>query len=256
MLFDSHSHLNDEKFAGDVDEVIARAEAAGVRAVVVPGYDLPSSERAVDLARRYEICYAAVGIHPHDAASATDAVMDGIKSLAKEDKVVAIGEIGLDYYYEHSPREIQKEVLERHIGLARELGLPVLIHNREAHADVVELLRRTSAAETGGVMHCFSGSWETAQACLNLGFYLSFAGPLTFKNAKRPREVAAKVPIDRLLIETDAPYLTPEPHRGKRNEPAHVALVANALAALREMDPDALANATWENACRLFRVNP
>lgn len=256
MLFDTHSHLNDDRFSADLDDVVARAEEAGVRAVVVPGYDLPSSERALELAGRYTVCYAAVGIHPHEASSATDAAMDRVRELAREDKVVAVGEIGLDYYYEHSSRDLQKEVLERHIDLARELGLPVIVHDRDAHSDVVEVLRRSGAREVGGVMHCFSGSWEVARECLNLGFYVSFGGPITFKNARRPREVAARVPLDRLLIETDAPYLTPEPHRGKRNEPAHVSLVAAEMARIRNMEPEDVARATWDNACRLFRVSP
>ncbi|MBE3552173.1 MAG: TatD family hydrolase [Kyrpidia tusciae] len=253
-LFDTHSHLNDEAFSGDLAEIVERAEQAGVEAVVVPGYDLPSSERALELAHRFDILYAAVGIHPHDASSADEAAMEKLRLLAKEDRVVAIGEIGLDYHYDHSPRDVQREVFERHIALARELNLPVIVHDREAHADTLEILKRAGASEVGGVMHCFSGSLAMAQECLHLGFYLSFGGPVTFKNARRPKEVAAQVPEERLLIETDAPYLTPEPHRGKRNEPAYVALVAEALAKIRETEPEQLALATRANARRLFRV--
>jgi TatD DNase family protein len=204
------------------------------------------------LAEKYDFIYAAVGWHPQDAKDMTDADFDQIRELCAHPKVVAIGEIGLDYYWDTSPKDVQHTVFRRQIRLARELGKPIIIHNRDAHDDVVRILREENAAEVGGIMHCYSGSWEIAKMCLDMNFYISFGGPVTFKNAKQPKEVLKQVPLDRLLIETDSPYLCPDPFRGKRNESAYVKYVAEAAAALKEMPVEELAAITSTNAKRIF----
>lgn len=253
-LFDSHCHLNDDTLLSDLSAVMENAARAGVRQIVIPSYDFASNERGVDIAKQWPGVYAAVGIHPNDANDYTTAVRDQIVEWAQLPYVVAIGEIGLDYHWDTVPKERQFEVFREQIRLARELRLPIIIHDREAHGDIVTLLQEEDAAEVGGIMHAFSGSWEMAQICMKMNFMISFGGPVTFKNGKRPQEVAAKVPLEYLLIETDAPYLTPEPFRGKRNEPAHVQYVAQKIADLRGMDVEELARVTKANAERVFRV--
>jgi TatD DNase family protein len=252
MLFDTHCHLNAEQFEDDLEAVVERARAAGVEYIVVPGVDAASSERAIAIAERYEGVYAAVGIHPEVLDKVTDADFDAVAALVDHPKVVAIGEIGLDYYWDVAPRPVQQEALRRQIELAAKAQLPVIIHNRDATADTVRVLEESCRGQVVGVMHCFTGSYETAQRCMRLGFYISYGGPVTFKNAHNVREVAARIPDDRLVIETDAPYLTPHPHRGKRNEPAYVRLVAERLAELRGQTMEELASQTRENALRLF----
>jgi TatD DNase family protein len=254
MLIDTHAHLDDQKFDDDRAEVIKRAEEAGVAKIINIGYDLPSSRRVVDMLSAWPGFYAAVGVHPHDAATYNPGVESEIRRLASRPGVVAVGEIGLDYYRNLSPAEVQRRVFRRQIGLAREVGLPIVVHEREACADTLRILAEEKAAEIGGVMHCFSGSRETAKICLDMGFYISFAGPVTFKNARRLQEVAGEVPLDRLLVETDCPYLTPEPWRGKRNEPAYVKYVAQRIAAIRGLELEDLAQAVCASACRLFRL--
>lgn len=253
-VFDTHAHLNDRQFAQDLDQVLERASKRGVTYIVNVGYDLDASRVSVELAQRYAKVYAAVGIHPHDAADVKEETYDSLRFLATKPKVVAIGELGLDYYRDLSPRDKQKEVFRRQIALARELKLPVIIHDRDAHGDMLGILRQEKAGDVGGVMHCFSGSWEMAKQCLDMGFYISLAGPVTFKNAKRPQEVARRVPIDRLLVETDCPYLAPEPYRGKRNEPAFVTEVVERIAELRNMSAVELAYRTTENAKKVFGI--
>lgn len=253
MLFDSHAHIDDKKFDADREEVIARAAANGIAGIINVGSDIFSSARSVDLAQRYASVFAAVGIHPHDAKDAAERDYEKLAGWAALPKVVAIGEIGLDYYYDFSPRPVQQQVFIRQLGLARELGKPVIIHDRDAHGDVLEIIKRHGQG-LRGVFHCFSGSPEMAAEVLRLGFYISLGGPVTFANASKLLEVARQVPLERLLVETDSPYLTPAPHRGKRNEPAYVRHTAEKIAALREMDYEALAAATTENVRQLFGI--
>lgn len=254
MLFDTHVHLNDNQFEDDLEEVIERARLNGVERMVVVGFDEKTIKRAMELIDTYDFMYAAIGWHPVDAIDLTDSYLDWIEELTAHPKVVAIGEIGLDYHWDKSPKDIQQAVFRRQIQLAKKLDLPIIIHNREATEDVVAILEEEGAAEVGGIMHCFSGSPETAKRCLEMNFYISLGGPVTFKNAVKPKEVAKEVPLDRLLIETDCPYLAPHPYRGKRNEPSYVKLVAEQIADLKEISFDEVARATMENANRLFRI--
>lgn len=258
MLVDSHCHLDFERFDADRDEVVARAEAAGVGQIIVPALDLENVAAVLALADRYPGVYAAIGVHPNSAAGWEDGWLEQLRSLAGHEKVVAIGEIGLDYYWDKTPVEVQQRAFSRQLALAAELELPVIVHNRESDADVIRLLAASPLAgrARAGVLHSFSAPWETAAAGLDLGFYLGFTGPVTFKKADDLRRVAARVPLERLLVETDAPFLTPQPHRGKRNEPAYVAYVAEKVAELHGLSPAALAKATSANAARLFSLPP
>jgi len=254
MLFDTHVHLNAEQFNEDLQEVIDRAQAEGVERMVVVGFDRPTITKAIELCETYDFIYASVGWHPVDAIDMKPEDLEWLRELSAHPKVVALGEMGLDYHWDKSPKEIQKEVFKKQIQLAREVQLPIIIHNREATSDIVEILKEAGAAEVGGIMHCFSGSVETAKECLDMNFYISLGGPVTFKNAKKPKEVAEAVPLDRLLIETDCPYLAPHPYRGKRNEPAFVKLVAEQIAELKGISYDEVAKATTENANKLFDI--
>lgn len=255
MLFDTHTHLNDKAFDEDRDLVFERAKEAGVSLIINVGFNRETIPQTLELTRKYDFVYAAVGWHPHDAADCTAADLEWIEQLARtESKVVAIGEMGLDYYWDNSPREVQKEVFRKQIALAKRVNKPIIIHDRDAHRDVVDILREEGAADVGGVMHCFGGSAEIARECLAMNFYISFGGPLTFKNAKKPKEVAAEVPLDRLLIETDAPYLTPHPFRGKRNESAYVHYVAESMAEIKGVSYEELCAITFANGKRLFRI--
>ncbi|GMB10081.1 TatD DNase family protein [Thermolongibacillus altinsuensis] len=254
MLFDTHAHLNAAQFEEDVEEVIERARAEGVSHIVVVGFDRPTIARAMELAESYDFIYAAVGWHPVDAVDMTDDDLIMIEKLTSHPKVVALGEMGLDYYWDKSPKDIQKEVFRKQIRLAKKVKLPIIIHNREATADIIEILREENAAEVGGIMHCFSGSLEVARQCIEMNFYISFGGPVTFKNAKKPKEVAKEIPLEHLLIETDCPYLTPHPFRGKRNEPSYVKYVAEAIAELKGITWEEVAQKTSDNAKRLFGI--
>lgn len=254
MLTDTHTHLNASQFDEDRDQVIERAREQGVSRMINIGFNRETIPTSLELTERYDFIYTAVGWHPTDAIEMKPDDLDWIEQLCSRDKVVAIGEIGLDYYWDTSPKEVQHRVFREQIRLARKLGMPIVIHNRDAHHDVVQLLREEKAEDVGGVMHCFSGSWETAKLCLDMNFYISFGGPITYKNAKQPKEVLAQVPLDRLLVETDAPYLTPHPFRGKRNETGYVKLVAEAAADIRGISFEELARITSENATRLFRL--
>jgi hydrolase, TatD family len=254
MLFDTHVHLNDTQFGGDLEEVLERARQNGVQYMTIVGFDRPTIRRALELAEQYEGMYAAIGWHPVDAIDCTEEDLLWIEELCRHPKVVAIGEIGLDYHWDKSPKEIQKELFRKQIHLAKRVGLPIVIHNREATEDVLTILREEGADEVGGIMHCFSGSAETVKTCLDLNFYISFGGPVTFKNAKKPKEAAKVVPLDRLLIETDCPYLAPHPYRGKRNEPAYVRLVAREIAELKGISEEEVARLTTENAMRVFGI--
>jgi TatD DNase family protein len=254
MLFDTHVHLNADQFNEDRDAVIQRAEEAGVQYMVVVGFDRKTIPLAIEIAESYENIYAAVGWHPVDAIDMTEDDLKWIEELSDHPKVVAIGEMGLDYHWDKSPHDVQKEVFRKQIALAKKVNLPIIIHNREATEDIVAILREEEAKEVGGIMHCFSSTPEIAQECLDMNFYISLGGPVTFKNAKEPKEVAKVVPMERLLIETDCPFLAPHPYRGKRNEPAYVKLIAEKIAELKEIPLDELAKRTTENAKELFRI--
>lgn len=260
MFVDSHAHIDGEEFEADRDEVVARAREAGVRAILNVGTGDPHAgnfERAVALAERYEGVYAAAGVHPHDAKSYDGAAERLLLELVRGGRVVAVGEMGLDYHYDNSPRDVQREVFARQLALARAEGLPVIIHSRDADEETLEILRAEySGAARGGVMHCFGGGPALAEGALRLGLYISFAGNVTFKKADALREVALGVPADRLLVETDCPYLAPVPRRGRRNEPAYVVETARFLAELRGVSPEELGRATSENFTRLFGVGP
>lgn len=254
MLFDTHVHLNAEQFNDDLQEVIERAQAEGITEMVVVGFDRPTITKAIELCETYDFIYASVGWHPVDAIDMQPEDLEWLRELSAHPKVVAIGEMGLDYHWDKSPKEIQKEVFRQQIQLAKEVKLPIIIHNREATADIVEILRVEGAAEVGGIMHCYSGSVEIAKECIDMNFYISLGGPVTFKNAKKPKEVAEAVPLERLLIETDCPYLAPHPYRGKRNEPAYVRLVAEQIAELKGISYEEVAKTTTENAKKLFGI--
>ncbi len=252
MYFDTHTHLDDARFDADRDHVIQALKEQGVSLALNIGADLESSYQSVELSEQYDFIYAAVGVHPHDASTMSEQTIDALKELAKHKKVVAIGEIGLDYYYDNSPRKQQKQWFLRQIELAKELELPYIVHDRDAHADTLAIIRE--AGYYNGVMHCYSGSSEMAKELVKMGFYISFAGPLTFKNGKKAREAARKVPLDRLFIETDSPYLSPEPHRGERNDSSKVRFVNRELAAIFEMSEEEMAKITLENGKRFFKI--
>lgn len=254
MLVDSHCHLDGKAFAADRDAVIERARAAGVETLVAigSGDGPPDLEAGIRLADRYSFIYATVGVHPHEAAKAADSTYDEILLLSKKSKVIAIGEIGLDYHYNFAPQEVQRDVFIRQLTVAREAGLPIVIHTREAWADTFSILSDHWPAEgPGGIMHCFSGGPREAEEALGLGFHLSFSGIVTYPKAVEVHEAARMCPADRLLVETDAPYLAPVPHRGKRNEPAYVVRTAEALAELRGESPGLVAELTTANWRRL-----
>jgi len=251
MLFDTHAHLDDIKFNDDREEVIQKIIDSGVGKLVNIGADIESSENSIALAEKYDFIYAAVGVHPHDAKSVTEETLKKLEKMAANKKVVAIGEIGLDYFYDNSPRELQKYWFAQQLKLAEKLKKPVIIHTRDAIADTLEILKNSTAT---GIIHCFSGSAEVAEQFLNMGFYISFAGPLTYKNARHSVEAAKIVPLDRLLIETDCPYLAPEGHRGKRNDSSLVGLVCDKMAQIKGISYDEMAEITFKNAERVYTL--
>ncbi|MBX3328825.1 MAG: TatD family hydrolase [Nitrospira sp.] len=255
MLIDTHTHLDDARYNEDREAVINRAREAGVEAFVTIGCDLTTSQAAVALADRFPFVYASIGVHPHEVKLVRDGWYDEFRRLAKNKNVVAYGEIGLDYHYNHSSPKEQRDRFREQIQVARELTLPMIIHTREAQEDTVTILKEERGSEIGGVFHCFSGDNWLAEEALDLGFYLSFSGILTFQNAAALREIAKNTPIDRVLIETDCPYLTPVPYRGKRNEPVYISQVAKQLAALHpELSLDDVQRTTTVNAKRLFKI--
>ncbi|RQD67624.1 MAG: TatD family deoxyribonuclease [Tindallia sp. MSAO_Bac2] len=254
MYFDSHAHLGDKKFDLDRDKMIQRAREKQVSLILNPGAEMSSSRNAVRLADTYPEVYAAVGIHPHDAKNMKDGDLKELEELSRHPKVKAIGEIGLDFHYDFSPRDIQRKCFKEQLELAKKLELPVIIHDREAHGEVFEILEEADIAETGCVMHCYSGSAEMAMEYVKRGIYISLAGPITFKNARKAREVAQQVPLEWLFIETDCPYLAPVPHRGKRNEPALVPFVAEAIAKEKGISVEEVAQQTMENAKNFFGI--
>lgn len=254
MLFDIHAHFDDEKFDQDRQEALYRAYNAGVKYIINASSDIRSSEKSIKLAEEYEFVYAAVGVHPHDAETADSNTLKELRALAGNQRVVAIGEIGLDYYYDFSPKQLQKEWFAAQIGLAREVGLPIVVHNRDSHQDVMDILKASEAEDIGGAFHCFSGSVEMARELLNLNFYISIGGVVTFKNARKVKEVVEYIPEDRLLIETDCPYLAPEPYRGRRNESAYIVETAGVIAGIRGTTPEHIAETTAQNAKKLFGI--
>jgi TatD DNase family protein len=255
-LIDTHTHLDFPQFDDDRERVIERAANAGVRAIVDVGTDLASSQAAVALAEAYSQVYAAVGVHPHDAKTLTEEMLEELRALASHPKVVAVGEIGLDFYRDLSPRDKQRRAFQQQLALAREIGKPVIIHDREAHTEVMDILRHwvEGSHKSVGVLHCFSGDLVMAQEAIELGFYISIAGPVTFKNARRLRELVRQLPLEKLLVETDCPYLAPHPHRGKRNEPAYVKLVAQEVARIKGLSLEEVARITSDNAQALFAL--
>jgi len=252
LLIDTHAHLDDERFAADFDLVLERAEAAGVRQMLCVGCDLESSRRSTELAARHEFLFASVGVHPHDASCLDDEALSELRTLATAERVVAIGEIGLDYFRNRSPREDQLRAFRRQIALAIELNLPIIVHDRDAHEDILAVLKEEQASRVGGVIHCFSGDIPMARACIEMGFYISLPGTLTYPKNEELRELARAIAVDHMLVETDCPYLAPQPHRGKRNEPAFVRHTAETLARLKGLSYEDVARVTSYNAHRLF----
>ena len=252
MYFDSHAHLDDRAFDRDRDEIFADLPNRGVGRIMNIGCDLNSSLRSIALAHKYPFVYAAVGSHPDDADHLDDNLLALYRQLCQDEKVKAIGEIGLDYHYEDPPREVQLPAFRRQLELAAELDLPVIVHEREAHADGMELIRQFPTVT--GVFHCYSGAVEQARELVKRGWYIGFTGVVTFKNARKAVEVVKDLPLDRILIETDCPYMAPEPHRGRRCDSRMVPLVAAKIAELRGLSPEEVAAATTANACRLFRI--
>lgn len=255
MFIDTHVHLNAEQYDADIDEVIQRALDAKVEKMIVVGFDRPTITKAMELAEAHPFIYAVVGWHPVDAIDCTEEDLEWIEKLAAHPKVVGIGETGLDYHWDKSPKDVQQDVFRKQIRLAQRVKLPIIIHNRDATADVVRILREEDAKITGGIMHCFGGSVETARECIDMNFMISLGGPVTFKNARMPKEVAKEIPLEFLLIETDAPYLAPHPYRGKRNEPSWVVLVAEEIARLKGLTVEDVAAKTTENALKLFSIS-
>lgn len=254
MLFDTHAHLDDDRFDKDRDEVINQCKQDGVELILNAGSNMETSVKAIALAKKYELIYAAVGVHPHDAAEMDEETAGVLAALAENKKVRAIGEIGLDYHYDFSPRDVQKKRFIEQIDLARQIGLPVIIHDREAHGDVMNIFKKTRIKEVGGVLHSFSGSAEMALECIKLGLYISISGPVTFNNARKTVEAVKQVPMEMLLIETDSPYLTPVPYRGKRNYPGYVRFVAEKIAEIKGLSYEEVARQTLENGKRLFGI--
>jgi TatD DNase family protein len=256
MLIDSHAHIQGPEFSGDAGEVIDRASKAGVEKIIVVGGagDLSSNDAAIALAESYAGLYATVGMHPHDAKEVNEETFERLAALAQRPQVVAIGESGLDYYYNHSPRQVQSEIFCRFIHIAQESRLPLVVHVRDAYREATEIIKREGQGKLRGVIHCFTGDYSAARSLLDLGLYLSFTGILTFKNADPLREVARRLPLDRILLETDSPYLAPVPHRGKRNEPAFVRFVAETLAQVKGLPFEEVAQATSHNTRELFAI--
>lgn len=254
MFIDSHSHLDDRRYDQDRDILIKSLKENKVDIAINIGADLESSINSVELANKYDNIYAVIGVHPHSASEVTLETLDRFRAMSKNEKVVAIGEIGLDFYYDNSPRDLQRKWFKEQLELAKELNLSVVIHSRDASQETFDTIKEAQDGRLRGVMHCFSGSLEMAKEYMKLGFYISIAGPVTFKNARVVREVAEAVPLDKLLIETDCPYLTPEPYRGKRNEPMFVRYVAERIAKIKNISVEEVAEHTSRNTKELFGI--
>lgn len=252
MLFESHAHLDDSVFHADRPEVIQQAYEQGVRAILNVGADLPSSRASVELAGQYPHIVASCGVHPHEADSFDDHAEEQLLHLLSMSRVVAVGEIGLDYYYNHAIHSKQKEAFRRQIRIARGKKLPLILHNREAHKDILDILEEENGDVNKGVFHCYSGSTEMVRQILRKDYFLSFTGVVTYRNAKKVLEALRAVPLERLLLETDSPYLSPEPFRGKRNHPGNLPLIARQIAAVKGVEPETIHEITWKNALEVF----
>lgn len=256
MLFDSHAHLNDLQFDVDRQDVIKRAlETYGVQYILNIGYNKETILSSLDLVEKYDFMFSSVGWHPHEASSCKEEDIKWLKTLATHPKVVAWGEVGLDYYRDYSPHLIQRELFKKQIRCAREVGLPLIIHDREAHEDVIQILEEEKAKEIGGVMHCFSGDLKMMEKCIQLNFMIGLGGPVTFKNSKVTKEIAKEVPLDKLLIETDCPYLAPSPFRGKRNETGYIHYIAKTIAEIKGLTLSEIAKITSTNTINLFKLD-
>lgn len=254
MLIDTHAHIDMDDYSDDFSEMLKRAEENAVQKIIIPGVEPAGFARIFELTEKHKNIYGCVGVHPEEPDFYDDEAEEKIKYYLKKPKIVAAGEIGLDYYWDKSRIERQKEIFEKQIYLAKEAGKPVVVHDREAHQDTFEILKKTGAKETGVVMHCFSGSPEFALQCVKEGFYIALGGVVTFKNAKKMKEVALAVPLENLLVETDSPYLTPVPYRGKRNEPSYVKYSAEEIAKLRNISFSEISDATTKNALKVFHL--
>ena len=255
MLTDSHAHLEMPEFKKDLEAVIQRAKESGVEYVFTVGTEKKDWKRALEIAESHPSIYAILGVHPHNAKEIDHQTYPMLRELCRNEKVKAYGEIGLDFFRNFSPRDLQLMRFREQIGLAKELGLPVVIHDREAHHETLEILKSEGAKDCGGIIHCFSGDYGMAKACMDMGFYISIPGSITFKNAKSFREVVKRIPLDSLLVETDAPFLTPEPFRGKRNEPGYVRYTAQRMAEVKNISLEKVAEATTQNAMRVYRLD-
>ena len=254
MLIDSHAHLEMPEFKKDLEAVIQRAKGSGVEYIFTVGTEKKDWKRAVEIADSHPSIYAILGVHPHNAKEIDDQTYPTLRGLCRNGKVKAYGEIGLDFFRNLSPRDIQLKRFREQIGLAKELDLPIVIHDREAHRETLEILKSEKAEESGGIIHCFSGDYEMAKACLDMGFYISIPGSITFKNAEGFRKIVERIPLESLLVETDAPFLTPEPFRGKRNEPSYVRYTAQKVAEIKKVSLEKVAEITTENALRVYRL--
>ncbi len=253
-IFDTHAHYDDEAFDEDRDALLAELPENGIARVVNVGASLASCGRTIELMNRYDYIYGAIGVHPSETAELNDDAFEWLRQQCRLEKCVAVGEIGLDYYWDEPDRELQKEWFRRQLNLARELAKPVIIHSRDAAKDTVDLMTEEHAEEIGGVIHCYSYTKETAEVFLKMGFYFGIGGVLTFKNAKKLKEAVAYIPLDRIVLETDCPYLAPEPNRGKRNSSLNIPYVVKALAEIKGVEEEAVRKAAWENAHKLYRL--
>jgi TatD DNase family protein len=253
MLIDSHAHLEMPDFKKDLEAVIQRANESGVKYIFTVGTEKKDWKRALEIADSHPLIYAILGVHPHNAKEIDSQTYPVLKELCKKEKVKAYGEIGLDFFRNLSPREIQLKRFREQIGLAKELKLPIVVHDREAHQETLEILKSEKAEECGGIIHCFSGDDEMARICIDMGFYISIPGSITYKNADRLKEIVRNIPLESLLVETDAPFLTPEPFRGKRNEPSYVRYTVQKVAEVKKISFEEVAEVTTENALRVYR---
>jgi len=254
LIFDTHAHYDDERFDEDRDTLLNELHQNGISYILNASASLESLDASIELSEKYDFVYVALGIHPHDADKMDEGVLDKIRMLSKNSKVVAIGEIGLDYYYDNSPRDIQQYWFERQIELAKELGLPIIIHDRDAHEDTINIIKKTNVGQVGGIFHCFSGSAEMALDMLKHNLYIAIGGPVTFKNARKTVEVVKAIPLDKLLVETDCPYLAPEPHRGKRNNSGYLIHTIQKIAEIKGVTESEVAETTLMNAKKIFRL--
>ncbi len=253
-IFDTHAHYDDEAFDEDRDALLAELPENGIARVVNVGASLASCGRTIELMNRYDYIYGAIGVHPSETAELNDEAFEWLRQQCQLEKCVAVGEIGLDYYWDEPDRELQKEWFRRQLNLARELAKPVIIHSRDAAKDTVDLMTEEHAEEIGGVIHCYSYTKETAEVFLKMGFYFGIGGVLTFKNAKKLKEAVAYIPLDRIVLETDCPYLAPEPNRGKRNSSLNIPYVVKALAEIKGVEEETVRKAAWENAHKMYRL--